>query len=168
MAVASVPGMNFGVLPIAQPQIDAIEAAANEAARVPLFEALAGGGNYTQPGSCIVTQLLDVDPSWETQQDAQTVCADEGTLRKSTKTNQVVPNGVMTLLYDKQDPMIQVIKTARDSLTARLAYELVFQNTTDKIFAIVQVLRASVTPTDTTGRVTQTVEFLYDSLPVHN
>ena len=165
MAVLSVPGMNFGVIPIAPADIAAIAGAADEPARAALFDALAP---YTQPASCIITQMTIVDPSWETQQDPQTVCADAGTIRESTKTNQVVANGTMTVLYDKVDPFIQMIHAARGSLTDRLAFEMVHQNATDKIWAIVQVLRASIDPTDTTGRVQQTIEFLYDTLPVHN
>ena len=165
MAVLSVPGMNFGIVPVDAAQKTSVQQAATEAAKIPLYE---GFGPYTQPASCIITQLPIVDPSWETQQDPQTVCADAGSIRESTKTNQVVANGTMTLLYDKVDPMMALIQQVRASIDQRIAYEMLHQNMTDKIFAIVQVLRASIDPTDTTGRVQSTVEFLYDTLPVHN
>lgn len=124
---------------------------------------------YTTQNDCKMTGLPVVTRDWETAQDPITVCAqtaNNNSLRRSFKTNQIAPNATVTALMDYTDPFIQLMYTAQESATDIVTYEIIHPNGTDKIWAQVQVKSFTVDMTDLESRTIWQSEWFYEAWPI--
>lgn len=161
MAGTRVSGMQIG-LSASVPA--GLTSSSTNAEKVTAYEAL----TYTNPSSCIVTALPIFDEFWETNEDELTVCNNTDEIVSQYKTRQKVANSSVSAIFVKDDPIIVLFNTLRDSATDVGTLEVTHSNGTDKIWAQIEVTKTTEDPTDTAGKVKFMAEFFFKKKPVRN
>ena len=141
-----------------------LTASSTNAEKVTAYEALI----YTFPNSCIVTQLPIFDEFWETNEDELTVCNNTEEIVGKYKTRQKVADSSVSAIFVKDDPIIVLFNTLRESATDIGTLVVGHSNGTDKIWAQIEVTKTTEDATDTVGKVKFMAEFFFKKKPVRN